>query len=131
MLALGPDIDVVSGWVAQVPNAAWEQVVRLGAPRSSWMPGPIPSGVLIRRTAFDRVGLFGDFRAGEFIDWFARARDAGLGIGRVEDVVVLRRIHDQNHGVRHPEVYAESYLAVARAALARKNGGSSGGGPLA
>lgn len=131
LLALRPDIDIVSGWVAQVPSAGWEQAVRVGALRSTWMPGPIPSGVLIRRSAFDRVGLFGDFRAGEFIDWFARARDAGLGIARIEDVVVLRRIHDQNHGIRHPEVYAESYLAVARAALARRNGGSSGGGTIA
>lgn len=129
LAALTSEIDLVFGWVAQVPEARWEQAVRDGAPRETWMPGPVASVVLVRRSTFDRIGLFGDYRAGEFIDWFARFQAGGLQSARVDDVLVLRRIHAANHGIRQQSVYAENYLAVARAALARRSRGSSDGGP--
>ena len=52
--------------------------------------------MLIRRAAFDRVGAFGDWRLGEFVDWYARAVDAGLETLMLPDVLLLRRVHDAN-----------------------------------
>lgn len=55
--------------------------------------------LLIRRAAFDSVGLFDEsFRLGEFIDWYARAKDLQLNLSTLPEVLMLRRIHNTNTG---------------------------------
>ena len=54
------------------------------------------SGVY-RRSAFDRVGGFDEsLRFSEDVDWFMRAREAGLGIAIVPDVTLIYRLHGTN-----------------------------------
>jgi glycosyltransferase involved in cell wall biosynthesis len=120
--ALRPGIDLVSGWLAQVPDDRWEAAVLDVPPREAWAAGPHADVLLVRRSAFRRVGPFGAYGAGEFIDWFARARDLGLRMETVPAVLALRRLHDQNHGIRQRAVYAQNYLAVVRAAIERRRG---------
>jgi glycosyltransferase involved in cell wall biosynthesis len=56
--------------------------------------------LLIRREAFDAVGLFDESMAiGEFIDWYARARDLNLKLTTLREVLTLRRIHRTNTGI--------------------------------
>ena len=59
--------------------------------------GQMPSSLLARRTVFDRIGTF-DTRwpIASDIDWFARAKDSGLCIEVVPDVLVEKRVHDAN-----------------------------------
>ncbi|HKW79364.1 MAG TPA: glycosyltransferase family A protein [Casimicrobiaceae bacterium] len=53
--------------------------------------------MLVRRASLDRVGLFAEeLRAGETIDWFSRARSAGLRHYVVPEVLVERRLHRKN-----------------------------------
>ena len=54
------------------------------------------SGVF-RRRAFDVVGGFDeDFRFGEDIDWFLRAREIGLEFRVLSDITLLYRLHQSN-----------------------------------
>jgi glycosyltransferase involved in cell wall biosynthesis len=75
--------------------------------------------MLVGREAFDRVGPFDTERpVGEFIDWFARAEDAGLGHLMLPEVVMERRVHGANlTGGAH--VRAE-YARVVRDVAARR-----------
>jgi glycosyltransferase involved in cell wall biosynthesis len=57
----------------------------------------MPSSLLARRTVFDRIGTF-DTRwpIASDIDWFARAKDSGVRVEVVADVLVEKRVHDAN-----------------------------------
>ena len=54
------------------------------------------SALLVRREVFDRVGLFPEFRCGEFIAWFGWAQTLGVAAHVVPQVLVRRRIHAAN-----------------------------------
>lgn len=61
------------------------------------LPGPNPITLLIRRVDFDKVGVFNaDCRMGEFIEWYARAVDAGLRPAMLPDILARRRLHGAN-----------------------------------
>jgi GT2 family glycosyltransferase len=80
--------------------------------------------MLIRRPAFDRVGLFDEtLRVGEFIEWWARAQDAGLRVVTVPEVVLRRRIHATNTGIVRADSRVD-YTRALRAALQRRRGTS-------
>lgn len=58
---------------------------------------PMCGSMLARREIFQRVGLFNPaFRVGEFIDWYARARDTGAAMMTLSDVLLRRRLHLTN-----------------------------------
>jgi glycosyltransferase involved in cell wall biosynthesis len=86
-----PRIDAVFGHL---------QNVRDGRGSDEILPGWSRGTMLIRRQAFARVGRFADWRLGEFVEWYARAVDAGLVLHMLPDVLLLRRLHDGNVGVR-------------------------------
>jgi glycosyltransferase involved in cell wall biosynthesis len=77
--------------------------------------------MLVRRTAFDRVGLFDPTVVpAETMDWFARAVDAGLR-GRTVDVVVLRRrFHESNSAAYGVGAVNAQLLEALRRSIARK-----------
>jgi glycosyltransferase involved in cell wall biosynthesis len=53
--------------------------------------------MLIRRGAFDRIGMFNAaLRHAEDIDWHLRARDGGIRFCRIADIVVDYRLHVTN-----------------------------------
>jgi glycosyltransferase involved in cell wall biosynthesis len=80
----------------------------------------LPGTVLLRASAFHRVGWFRtDLRLGEFIDWSARAREAGLGMDSLAQPVLRRRIHGTNIGIRDRAARTD-YVRVVRAALERR-----------
>lgn len=87
--------------------------------------GYLPPTAMVRRDSFMRVGMFDPkWRVGEFIDWFSRAKDAGLTHELHDGVYLRRRIHDANTGVvaRPSRV---DYVRIAREALARKRAKST------
>jgi GT2 family glycosyltransferase len=78
--------------------------------------------MLARRSAMDRVGPFDPARRlGEFVDWFARARDAGLESRVLPDLVLWRRIHPGNMVRERREEFAE-YPRLLKAVLDRRRG---------
>ena len=82
--------------------------------------GITPPTAFIRKTAFERVGLLDEkLVLGEFIDWMARTTNTGLKHEVIDQVLMLRRIHDANIGVTKRDARID-YLKVVQAALARK-----------
>lgn len=74
-------------------------------------------GLLIRRAAFDRFGLFDEaMRIVEFVPWYARACVLGLRAEMLDHVVAYRRIHGNNSGiVRRDEQQQESLMGLKQA----------------
>ncbi|MDX2163398.1 MAG: glycosyltransferase family A protein [bacterium] len=61
------------------------------------VPGYLPSACMVRADVFQRVGLLNvSVRQGEFIDWCARARDAGVHERMLPHTVTRRRLHNLN-----------------------------------
>jgi glycosyltransferase involved in cell wall biosynthesis len=74
----------------------------------------VAGGMLIGRADFDRVGLFDeDLRAAEFIDWFNRARVAGVAVTQVTEVSLSRRVHAASSTATQMEARMD-YLKVVR-----------------
>ena len=106
-------------------EAAFGQTIQFGEGRddSAPQPGHLASGMLIRREAFDRVGRFNEtLKVGEFIDWWARAQEAGIRSVAIPDVVLRRRIHTTNTGILQADSRVD-YTRALRAALERRRGG--------
>ena len=83
--------------------------------------------MLLSREAHDRVGPFGqDWVVAEFIDWYGRARDAGLTEVVVPEVLLRRRIHTTNTGRRRPDA-RNDYPRVMRKLLERRRRAGGGG----
>ncbi len=83
--------------------------------------GLVAGGMLLSRADFDRVGLFDDeLRAGEFIDWFNRARVAGLTTTTVPEVALRRRVHAASITATQIEARMD-YLKVVRRWMSRND----------
>jgi glycosyltransferase involved in cell wall biosynthesis len=84
------------------------------------MPGYLPGAMLVKRRSFLEVGFFDEsLRVGEFIDWYARAVEMGMTGGLTSEVILKRRIHDANTGIRERDS-RKDYLRVLRASLERR-----------
>ncbi|MEJ0001894.1 MAG: glycosyltransferase family A protein [bacterium] len=84
------------------------------------MPGRIAGTMLARASFFRKAGLFDPrWRVGEFIDWIAKAEEAGLVSEVIPEVFLMRRIHETNTGVTERASRAD-YLKIVRESLGRK-----------
>jgi glycosyltransferase involved in cell wall biosynthesis len=80
------------------------------------------STVLMRRTVYDCLGDVVDLpgRRGEMIDWIARARDAGMEMVMMPDILALRRLSPSSLSAGRDMERDRSYAKVAISALRRK-----------
>lgn len=107
-------------------DAVFGEAVEFGESREETPPQPalLAGTLLMRREAAARVGAFQEgLHFGEFIDWWARAEEAGLKVVQIPDVVLRRRIHTTNTGITQVK-YRVDYTRVLRAALERRRGAS-------
>ena len=116
-----PELDVVFGHVLEFvsPELSPElrASVREPAPVSPWAA---PNLMLIRRGSFERVGLFStEHRVGVTVDWFARATEVGLKTLVLPEVVLERRLHTENNGLRESNQRSQ-YLHVLKASIDRR-----------
>lgn len=89
------------------------------------MPGYVPGTLLGRRDAIDHVGAFPtDVSVGEFIQWYGRAQALGIKSMMVPNVLMHRRIHDNNLGVRARDSRSD-YLKVLKSGLDRRRAQSA------
>jgi glycosyltransferase involved in cell wall biosynthesis len=89
------------------------------------LPGIAKAAGLFRMDAVRRVGPFG---AGhDFLDWYARAMEAGLRHAVLDEVLFQRRIHENNMGVTGKGDQTRSYLLTLKAMLDRRR--AAGGSP--
>ena len=117
-----PGLDIVFGHVREFLSPELDEETRAGLrpPAPEPMPWTAPNLMLVRRASFERVGPFTTaVRVGVTVDWFARAAEAGLRYSILPDVVLERRLHTQNNGLRESASRSQ-YLEVIRQAMERR-----------
>ena len=120
-LARSPEVAGILGRMETFlcPSAGQEAASRYAipdAPQAAWCTGAL----LARREAFEKVGGFAEeLVVGFAIDWFDRARAAGLRFEIPEQTVLHRRIHAGSLSHRTP-AKDHGFLEVARRALGRR-----------
>ena len=123
----GPAPGIAFGHIRQFLSSEMDPEMRrqLHCPDAP-APGYCAGAMLMQREDFHRVGPFEeDLKVGEFIGWFARARDLGLATAMIQDVVLERRIHGDNQTIRHRADYAD-YAHALKRALDRRRLGAQG-----
>lgn len=119
VLQTRPEVDVVFGHIRSFSACLGNQPVPLDEPR----PAHVPDAMLIRRSAYDRVGPFAtDLRVAETLDWLLRARDIGLVEATVPEHVVWRRVHGANNSLTRRASLTEFPWAI-KASLDRRRAG--------
>jgi glycosyltransferase involved in cell wall biosynthesis len=114
-----PGLDAVYGLMREQVIGA-DPPPALAARHGAVRPAYLPSAMLIRRAAFERVGGFdGRWTLGSVVDWYARACEAGLRQHLLPEVVYERRIHGRNLGIQAAR-HRGDYLSVVKAALDRR-----------
>jgi glycosyltransferase involved in cell wall biosynthesis len=115
-LLANEELEIVTGKMQQFRVGPSREIILQGGPVAS----QLPTVALMRRTAFWRVGAFSpQWKVGAFVEWCARANEAGLKREAIPDTVLLRRLHENNWG-RTVEAPMQSYLDVVHHILQRR-----------
>jgi glycosyltransferase involved in cell wall biosynthesis len=116
-----PAPDAVFGHVRQLISPDLDPAVAASVWAPDYpVPGRIASTMLVTPQALARVGGFTtQLRITEFLDWYARALEAGLRMPMLPDLVAWRRIHGANQSLRDSADRLE-YPRVLKAALERR-----------
>ena len=129
-LEADPELDVVFGHVLEFvsPELTEEQRASVRPPAPEAAAWTAPNLMLIRRARFLEVGPFSEsVRVGVTVDWYARATEAGLRMLMLPNVVLERRLHLTNNGLRESDSRGQ-YLHVLKAALDRRRAAAEQGG---
>lgn len=124
--AADPTLTCVYGHVQNFysPDTDAEYRTRVTCPPEP-MQGLVQSTLLIRRADFLRIGLFPTVGLlGGFMDWFARASDAGYKYILLPHVLSLRRLHPGNSGIRE-QAQQSDYVRVLKQVLERRRAARS------
>jgi glycosyltransferase involved in cell wall biosynthesis len=126
-LGLHLETEAVFGHIRQFYTPDEEEKVRQAYRYSQEvLPGFHPDTMLISADAVRRVGAFDPrVEMGEFLDWFARAKEAALVYAMLPDVLAFRRIHQSNMSITRRGETASEYARLLKAALDRRRKGQS------
>jgi glycosyltransferase involved in cell wall biosynthesis len=87
------------------------------------VPGFIMEALVVRKSVFGQVGFFDrSFAVSEDTDWFARARDAGVPMSVLPEVLVRKRVHGTNSSLNVPSING-LLLRAMRGSIQRKRQG--------
>jgi glycosyltransferase involved in cell wall biosynthesis len=123
LLDARPDVGVCITHVRNVwaKHLEHERLALGGHASANDPPGYVFQSSLIRREVFERVGMLDEtLRRAEDTEWFARARDAGVTVEVLADVLVYRHLHGQNvsyAGERTASARYEQLLEIVAARL--------------
>ena len=114
-------LDAVFGMVRQVFQKDWEQrFSEETVAEQELLKGYSQGTMLVNRDSFLKVGMFPEKNTvGEFVDWFLRARENGLKMKLLPDLVMLRRIHQTNVGIRR-RAEVKSYVRFLKESIDRR-----------
>lgn len=88
-------VDIVYGQMRRFTEYLEGRPVPLDEPR----PAHVPGAMLVRRSAFERVGPFAPLQVAEGLDWLLRAHEIGLREATVKEQVQWRRVHGNNNSI--------------------------------
>jgi len=123
-LAEGPEAGICHGAVRHFTDRAEAGRPLRRAAMDADHVAPIPGTMLFRREVFGRVGRFDPGLAlSADADWIARAVSLGIGMVRIPQVVLLKRLHGANltHGVATVQ---SELLTVLRRKIAAEGRGA-------
>jgi len=84
------------------------------------LTGYSPGTMLIKKNTFFKIGGFAtNLRMGEFIDWYLRAKEKGLKEFMLNKILMKRRLHSQNMGLREKNARSD-YIKIIKASLDRR-----------
>ncbi len=109
-------LEIIFGGTRQFvsPELTPEDQLRLAAPLET-SAAPHVGTMLARRAIFDRLGLFdSSLKMGEFIDWYARARDAGVPMTTLPEIILRRRRHPANTTLLQKDSLTDLAVAMKR-----------------
>lgn len=108
-----------------MPELAAEENAYRNRPFSQPLPAFMFQTLLGRREMFERVGPCNEsLRVASDVDWFVRAREAGLAFEVLPEVLVRRRLHHGNL-TRADLASSESLVATLKASLDRRRKGQN------
>ncbi len=83
----------------------------------------MPSATVVRREAFERVGPWPEegMTIANDIEWYARAKDLPLELGKVDQCLVTKRVHNTNVSLsaESQRNYDSELLGILRRSVAR------------
>jgi glycosyltransferase involved in cell wall biosynthesis len=121
-----PEVDMVFGAYVEFGESP-DRNDPSSAPEcnSQPMPGYSSGTMLIHAEAFARAGAFAtQWRVGEFIEWYARAQEAGLQEAMLPEVVLRRRVHSANLTAHMPEARRD-YARILHSVWKRRQAGQA------
>jgi len=116
-----PDTEIVLGHVEHFlsPDLSPHERARLVCPDRPG-PGFCVGAMVVSTAVFLDIGPFDEtLRVGEFIDWYARAEEAGLTTLMLDEVVLQRRIH-AGHLNQPPVDVRRDFARLLKARIDRK-----------
>jgi glycosyltransferase involved in cell wall biosynthesis len=86
------------------------------------VPGYLPETLMARHRAFERAGYFDCSFLQEDTEWYVRARDAGLRMTVVEEVLVHKRLHGNSttYSVARVRQWRHDMLRIVNKTLERR-----------
>ena len=102
-------------WVSELAEEADKMKnTDMAAPQ----PGPSTT-IMVRRGAFQEVGLFDpELWHRDTMDWIVRAKNAGIESIEIDEVLVHRRLHENNLSRSRGEDDVEDLFAIIQSRLA-------------
>lgn len=115
-----PALDACFGYVRQFISPDLPPAIQAGISCPSHpQPGWLKQTMLIRRSAFDKTGLFNTaYHTGDFVEWFIRAKEAGLRYDMLPNTLTLRRLH--RSGLASQSQHKKEFAHILKAALDRR-----------
>ena len=84
--------------------------------------GRIPGTLLARRSLFAEIGNFNaDISIAADVDWFVRAKDRGIKMGIVPEILLYKRVHDANLS-SNADKNNQELLSLLRQSITRGRG---------
>ena len=84
------------------------------------LPGILPGTMLIKRKTFLKVGVFStDYKIGEFIEWYIRAKENNLKIFCIPEILLKRRMHYDNYTLINKNL-KKDYARIIRDKIIKK-----------
>ena len=97
---------------------SWVRKEHLQSDQTGFLPGTL----VARKSIFEEIGMFDPkYKVGHDTDWLARAKDAGIQMKILPDVLLRRYIHGDNL-TSNVEVSQSEMVALLKASLDRRRG---------